>query len=115
MTSHRVTREALAHFAAALGECGDDAVAPPTFAVTLTLPAAMAAAGELGIDQARVLHREQRSHHHRPIRAGDELTVELTVLERKSLRGNDVLVTREEVRTVTGEPVCTTTTTLVSR
>ena len=114
MTPYRVTRDAVARFAAALDEPAGDA-APPTFAVTLTLPAALAAAGELGIDRTRVLHREQRFAYRRPIRTGDELTVELTVLERKSLRGNDVLVTREEVRTVAGEPVCTATTTLVSR
>ena len=69
----------------------------------------------LGFDYDRVLHREQRFAHHRPIYAGDVLTTAVTIVERRSVAGNDLLVTRTEVSTVDGEPVCTAATTLVSR
>lgn len=52
--------------------------APPTFAFSLAL-GAPAKLGDLfediGIDRARVLHGEQRFTHHKPIYAGDTVTL----------------------------------------
>ena len=128
---YEVGREAIRAFATAIGEnhpsCHDvdaavalghpDLVAPPTFAVLLTLPAVeqVARDPDVGLDYARVVHREQQFAHHRSIRAGDVLTTRVTVMELKSVAGHEVLVTREEISTIDGEPVCTATTTLVAR
>ena len=126
---HRVQRQEISAFAAALGEADPTAaergepefrhgpVAPPTFAITLSLRAdeQLVRDPELRLDYGRVVHREQSFVHHRPIHAGDSLTVQVTVLDIRTIAGNDVLVTREEIVTSEGTPVCTATTTLVAR
>jgi acyl dehydratase len=127
--AYEVGREKVREFATALGVTDEvchvvaaarerghpDLVAPPTFAMVLSLAAAgqVLRDPELGLDAARVVHREQRFAHHRPIHAGDVLTVRVTVLAARSVAGADVLTTREEIRSVDGEAVCTSTTTLV--
>ena len=72
--------------AGALGHA--DVVAPPTFAIVLSLPAGaqFIADPEAGVDYSRVVHGEQRFVHTRPIVAGDELQVTLTVENIASLR-----------------------------
>jgi len=112
---HLVLPEEIRAFAEAVGE--DHEVAPPTFAITLSMRADEQVVRDprLGLDYRRVLHREQRFVHHRPIRAGDELTVVVTVVEVRAVRGNDILVTRDKIATTAGEEVCTSTTTLLVR
>jgi acyl dehydratase len=126
-----VGRDAIRRFAQAIGEsdpaCHDvaaatagghpDLVAPPTFATVLSLPATERVARDpaVGLDWTRVVHREQRFTHHRPVHAGDVLATFVTVVDAKSVAGNDVLVTRADISTVDGLPVCTATTTLVAR
>src|SRR3954471_11136217 len=84
---YEVGRAKLAEFAAAIGSDDPvhtdpvaaraaghpDVIAPPTFAITVTLAAAMVVLDDpdVGIDYSRVVHGEQRFTHHRPIRAGD--------------------------------------------
>lgn len=86
-----------------------DVVAPPTFAILLTLPAGrqFTADPESGVDYSRVVHGEQRFVHERPIQAGDELQVTLTIDGIRAAAGNDLITTRTEVRTVEGELVTT--------
>lgn len=94
-----------------------DVIAPPTFPIVLTMRAEGAAVldPELGFDFSRVVHREQRFSYTRPVRAGDVLTVTVTVTQAETLGGNDVVAFRSDVRTLDGERICTTTTSLVSR
>ena len=58
-----------------------DVVAPPTFAITITLPAGdqVTQDPELGLDYSRVVHGDQRFLYQRQIVAGDELRVIVTV------------------------------------
>jgi acyl dehydratase len=51
----------------------------------------------------------------RPIRAGDRLSVIVTVENIRSAAGNDMITTRGDVTTVDGEPVFTAYSTLVAR
>src|SRR3954468_18311237 len=86
---YEVGRQKIAEFAAAIGETDPvhrdpgaaraaghlDVVAPPTFAIVLTLSAAGVVVQDpaVALDYSRVVHGEQKFTHHRPIRAGDRL------------------------------------------
>lgn len=93
-----------------------DVIAPPTFAVTIAQQCdrAYIMDPEAGIDYSRVVHGEQRFVHHRPITAGDELLGELTVDSVRMAGGHAMITTRTEL-TASGEPVCTSTSTIVVR
>jgi acyl dehydratase len=94
-----------------------DVIAPPTFAIILTLNAGhqVITDPDLGIDYSRVVHGEQRFVHHRPITAGDVLQVVVTVEDIRTAAGNDLVTTRADVSTVDGEPVVTAHSTIVAR
>jgi acyl dehydratase len=95
----------------------DDVIAPPTFAIVVTLPAGHQVIDdpELGIDYSRVVHGEQRFVHTRPVRAGDVLQVVVTVDAIRAAAGNDLVTTRADVTTIGGEAVLTAFGTLVAR
>ncbi len=94
-----------------------DLVAPPTFAVTFTMPAmeALLRDPELGWDYSRMVHGDQSFTAHRPIHAGDELVTVLHVDELRTRAGSHFLTLRCEVADTAGEPVLTTTALLVSQ
>ena len=94
-----------------------DVIAPPTFAVLLSMPAHDTVVHDpnLGLDYSRVVHGQQNFTHHRPIRAGDVLVVVVRIDDITTRVGNDFLTMRAEIATVDGEPVCTATSTLVAR
>ena len=129
---YEVAREIIRRFAAAIGDPNplytdraaaqaagyDDVVAPPTFLVTLNLRYAgdgPVADPELGLDYSRVVHGEQRFTHHRPVRAGDVLSIVNTVDDIRDAGANELLVTRTVITDAAGEPVADTVSTLVSR
>src|ERR671917_1973267 len=84
---YEVGRAKIAEFASAIGDPSPvyrdpdaakaaghpDVIAPPTFAIVLTLEAAnvVLADPDVDFDYARVVHGEQKFRHVRPIRAGD--------------------------------------------
>jgi acyl dehydratase len=128
---YRVTAEAVAAFADAIGDdnrvyrdpqaargFGHDAVpAPPTFPIVLTVSGTQALVDDpqLGLDFARVVHGEQKFSYARPVYVGDELVAQTSIESIRSLAGNDMLTTRTEVRTVGGEPVLSARAVLVVR
>jgi len=128
---YEVGREKIREFADAIGDPNPvyrsqaaaqelgygDVIAPPTFAIVLTLKAGhqVVMDPELGVDYSRVVHGEQRFVHVRPIRAGDLLQVVVTVADIRAAAGNDLVSTRTEVSTVSGEPVTTAYSTIVVR
>ena len=83
---YEVGRTKIAEFAAAVGADDPvhrdaeaaraaghpDVIAPPTFAIVVSLEAAFVVLGdpEVELDYSRVVHGEQKFTHHRPIRAG---------------------------------------------
>lgn len=129
--SYVVGREKIREFATSIGDDNPvfhdvdaaralgyaDLVAPPTFAVLLSLTASgvVVRDPELGLDYSRVVHGEQRFRYTRPIVAGDELIVTMTIDEIRSVAGNDMLTTRGDVTTLDGEPVVVTTSLIVAR
>jgi acyl dehydratase len=128
---YEVGRGKIAEFAAALGEDDPvhrdpdaaralghpDVIAPPTFAIVVTLGAAdvVLADPDVDFDYSRVVHGEQRFTHHRPIRAGDRLVATTSIDNVRTVAGNDMLTTRVDLATEDGEPVCTATSMLVAR
>ena len=94
-----------------------DVIAPPTFAIVVSLEAAIDVLGdpEVGLDYSRVVHGDQKFTHHRPIRAGDRLISSPTIDGARTVAGNDLLTTRVDVATEAGEPVCSASSMLVAR
>ncbi len=128
---YEVGREKIAEFAAAIGS-GDpahrdveaaralghpDVVAPPTFAVIVAqrCEAAYVADPASGIDFTRVVHGEEKFHHHRPIVAGDRLVPVLHVDSVRVMGGHGMVTTRVEIADDAGEPVSTVISMLVVR
>jgi acyl dehydratase len=94
-----------------------DVIAPPTFAIAVTMRAGhqVIMDPELGIDYSRVVHGEQRFVHHRPIHAGDLLQVIVSVEGIRQAAGNDIVTTKSDVQTVAGEAVLSAYSTIVAR
>jgi acyl dehydratase len=128
---YEVSRVKIAEFADAIGEpsplCRDrsaaqaagypDVIAPPTFAIVVTAAstAKLIADPGLGVNYAMVVHGEQSFTHSRPLRAGDVVVTQSTIESIKQIGSMTTMATVTEVRTVDGENVCTTRSTLVER
>ncbi len=128
---YRVSREKIREFATAINDPNPvyrdpaaaqalgyaDVIAPPTFPIVLTLPAGgqFVSDPDAGVDYSRVVHGEQRFVHERPVQAGDELQVTLTIDAIRVAAGNDLISNRSEVRTTDGELVSTAYATIVVR
>jgi acyl dehydratase len=94
-----------------------DVIAPPTFAVTFASAASRQVTDdpELGVDYARVVHGEQRFVWTRPVTAGDRLQVLVTIDAIRVAAGNEMITTKGDVITESGEPVLTVYSLLVVR
>jgi acyl dehydratase len=129
--AYEVSRELIRRFAEAIGDDHPaytdvgaaralghpDVIAPPTFLTVLgfryrdggplTDPA-------LGLDYSLVVHGEQRFVHHRPVHAGDTVSVSTSIVDIRDAGRNELLTTRTAV-TANGEPVAELFSTIVSR
>jgi acyl dehydratase len=130
-TVYEVGQEKIREFADAIGDPNPvyrdpdaaralghpDVIAPPTFAIILTLAAADQVTHDpaLGLDYSRVVHGEQRFVYTRPVRARDRLATTIVVESIRSAAGNDMITTRADVATEDGEPVVSAYSTLVAR
>ncbi|MCQ4044255.1 MaoC family dehydratase N-terminal domain-containing protein [Streptantibioticus rubrisoli] len=129
--AYEVGREKIREFAEAVGDANPayydaeaaralghpDVIAPPTFPFALTYRAAAQVVNdpELGLDFSRVVHGDQRFTYTRPVRAGDRLSVTVSIEAIKSMAGNDFLTVRGEVYDADGEHVVTALMMLVVR
>jgi len=128
---YEVSRVKIAEFADAIGDGNPvyrdpaaaraaghpDVIAPPTFAIVISMAASGTAMADpdLGLNYAMVVHGEQRFSYLRPLAAGDVVTAQPTITEIRDAGRNVMLTTSTEIRTVTGELVCTATSALVER
>ena len=128
---YEVSRVKIAEFADAIGDPNPlyrdraaaqaagypDVIAPPTFAIVISMPSTGRAVADpgLGVNYAMVVHGEQRFEYSRPIRAGDVVTTQSTITEIRDAGRNTLLTAATEIRTVDGEHVCTSRNTLVER
>lgn len=131
-----VGREKIREFARSLGETSPlffdvaaaqsagyaDLIAPPTFAIVVSMNAGAQVVfdPELGLDYTRVVHGDQKFLHHRVITAGDSLTCIVSVDDIRSVAGNDMITVKADIHLwtgdlSTGEPVTTVYSMLLSR
>ncbi|WP_430331981.1 (3R)-hydroxyacyl-ACP dehydratase subunit HadA [Rhodococcus sp. ACT016] len=68
-----------------------------------------------GFDLSQILQTDQKLIFHRPVCAGDRLTVDVSLASFRQTAGSDIFVTKNVVCDETGTPVITTLTTLVGR
>ena len=128
---YEVSRVKIAEFAQAIGDlsplCRDqaaaqaagypDVIAPPTFAIVITMASSGHAMADeqLGLDYSMVVHGEQRFEHTRPLHAGDVVVAQTTITDITPRRSMTMLTTRTDITTTGGEHVCTARSTLVER
>ena len=128
---YEVSRVKIADFADAIGEPSElcrsresavkagypDVIAPPTFAIVLS----MASAGQayrdegLGLDYSMVVHGVQSFAHSRPLHAGDIVVATTTIESIKAVGKLSMIVTSTDITTVDGEHVCTAKASLAER
>ncbi len=101
---------------AARAEGFPDVVAPPTFAVTFTMPVIEEFLRDpaFGWDYLRMVHGDQSITLHRPIHGGDDLVTTIHVDDLKTRGGSHMLTLRCEIADTDGEPVATTRLLLVT-
>ena len=128
---YEVSRVKISEFATAIGDQNPlfhdraaahaaghrDVIAPPTFAIVISVAGSGAALADpgLGLNYAMVVHGEQRFSYTRPITAGDVVTAQVTITDIRNAGRNVMITTSTEIRTVAGEHVCTAMSTLVER
>ncbi len=116
---YAVSKAKIAEFGAAIGaepvDGGD--TAPLTFPIVIAFQAMtqLMTDPEIGIELHNVVHGDQRFQQARLIRAGDELVATLTIDSLRAAAGMEMIATRTEVTTVSGELVATAFATLVHR
>jgi acyl dehydratase len=127
-----VSRELIRRFAVAIGDTNPaytsveaakalghpDVVAPPTFLTALQFRFALegpVADPGLGLNYALVVHGEQRFVHHRPVYAGDVLSVTSSVTGIRDAGSNELMTTKVSVTDAAGQPVSDMISTIVSR
>jgi acyl dehydratase len=128
---YEVSRVKIAEFADAIGDPNpvyrdkaaahaaghSDVIAPPTFAIVISMAGSGAALADpgLGLNYAMVVHGEQRFSYSRPIMAGDVVTAQVTLTDIRDVGRNFMLTTSTEIKTVAGDHVCTAVSTIVER
>ncbi len=128
---YEVSRVKIAEFADAIGDASPvyrdktaaqaaghaDVIAPPTFAIVISMAGSGAALADpgLGLSYAMVVHGEQRFSYSRPITAGDVVTAQVTLTDIRDAGRNVMLTTSTEIKTLAGEHVCTAVSTIVER
>jgi acyl dehydratase len=128
---YEVSRVKIAEFADAIGDPNPlyrdraaaqaagfrDVIAPPTFAIVISMASSGAAVADpgLGLNYAMVVHGEQRFEYARPLIAGDVITAQATITDIRDAGRNAMLSTTTQISTADGEHVCTATSTLVER
>jgi acyl dehydratase len=128
---YEVSRVKIAEFADAIGDPSPvyrdpaaaraaghpDVIAPPTFAIVISMAASQTAIADpgLGLDYARVVHGDQRFEYARPIMAGDVVTAQTTISGIRVAGGLTMVSTRTEITTAGGEHLCTALAMLAER
>jgi hypothetical protein len=113
--SVNVSQSEIDAFCAVLSE-NDTTVAPPTFAIRITLEQSQEVLSnpEIGLDWSRVVHGDQRFVINRPIVAGDSFKCSSTIENYKVAAGNEIVTVRSDLHS-DNQLVVSTWSTLVVR
>ena len=111
--STTVSQESITAFALAIGESNVE-VAPPTYAITITLDKSQELLQSSGLDWARVVHGDQKFEIKRPIVAGDVLRCSSTIESARMVAGNEIVTVRSDLHSA-DELVASSWSTLVVR
>ena len=130
-TPYEVGREKIREFADAIGDPNpayrdpdaaralghSDVVVPPTFPIVVAfgLLNQLFDDPDSGVALHRVVHADQKFSYARPIHPGDELVATLTIESVRQVAGTDLIMTRTDISTLDGEPVCTARASVVHR
>jgi acyl dehydratase len=128
---YEVSRVKIAEFADAIGDPNPvyrdrgaaqgaghpDVIAPPTFAIVISMASSGQAMGDpgFGLNYSMVVHGEERFEYTRPIVAGDILVATSTISNIRSAGSNTLITTSTDISTPAGEHVCTAHSILVER
>jgi acyl dehydratase len=128
---YEVSRVKIAEFADAIGDPNPiytdpaaaraaghrDVIAPPTFAIVISMASSGAVMADpgLGLDYAMVVHGDQQFSCTRPITAGDVIIAQTTISGIRATRTLTMLNTETELRTADGEVLGTARSMLVER
>jgi acyl dehydratase len=128
---YEVTRGKIAEFAQAIGDSNrlytdqaaaqaagyPDVIAPPTFPIVVTTAANRLAVQDpgLGLNYAMVVHGEQQFRYSRPLHAGDVVIAQSTITRIRRVKSLTMLTTETQIRSLSGEHICTGLNTLVER
>ena len=102
-------------FAAAIGET-DTSIAPPTFAIRISLEQSQAflTSAEVGVNWDRIVHCDQQFQIKRPLKAGDQVSCTSVIENYKQMAGNEFITARSDL-SVNGELAVSAWSTLVVR
>ena len=95
-TSTTITAEAISAFAIALGE-PETQLAPPTFAITISLEQSQSLLENSGLDWSRVVHGDQRFLINRPLIAGSQITCNSTIESARVVAVNEIVTVRSDL------------------
>ena len=128
---YEVSRVKIAEFADAIGDPSPvyrsraaaqaaghpDVIAPPTFAIVISMANSGRAIGDpgLGVNYAMIVHGEQKFEYTRPIQAGDVLVATSTISNIRDTGKLTMINTTTDIKTESGEQVCTAHSILVER
>lgn len=109
-----VTQSEIDAFCAVISE-SNTSVAPPTFAIRVTLNQfqEILSSPEIGLDWTRVVHGDQRFEVKRPIVAGDVLQCTSTIESYKVSSGNEFVTVRSDLHSASDLLVSTWSTLVV--
>jgi hypothetical protein len=94
--STTITQESIEAFALALGEPNLQ-VAPPTYAITISLEQSQSVLVGSGLDWSRVVHGDQRFLINKPLIAGMEITCNSTIESARVVAGNEIVTVRSDL------------------
>ena len=112
-TSTTISQDSIDAFARSLGETNTE-VAPPTYAITITLEQSQSLLQSSGLDWSRVVHGDQRFVIHQPLVAGDVVRCDSTIESARVVAGNEIVTVRADLLKES-ECVVSTWSTLVFR
>lgn len=94
--SETITAQSIAAFAGALGE-SEIHLAPPTYAITISLAQSQSVLIGSGLDWSRVVHGEQKFHINKQLTAGMNVRCNSTIESARAVAGNEIITVRSDV------------------